>query len=83
MIADQRRDIRMAVDQGERNGQLDGYYASSPGDRGIRHHMTVRDYQGFGYDLTCNSRAMWILAVVILSDEPITHGLVSALRYVR
>lgn len=83
MTADQYRDIRRAVERGERNRQLEGYYRSYPGDRGIRHHMTIRDYQGFKHDLTCNSRAMWILADTILAYERITYGLIMALRYVR
>ena len=83
MTADQRRDIRLAVDQGEQEGTIQGYYADAPGDCGVRHHLRVRDYQGFRCDLTCNTRAMWILANAILMGEPITYSLVAALRYVR
>lgn len=83
MTADQRRDIRIAVDKGEREGTIQGYYADAPGDCGVRHHLGVRDHEGFLYELTCNTRAMRILANAILMHEPITHGLVMALRYVR
>lgn len=83
MTSGRTDDIRLAVGVAEKDGRLQRYYASAPGDCGIRHHVTVTACDGYRYELVCNTRAMWILAQAILDNEPITPRLISALRYVR